>query len=68
MIGKTQAGEWALEAGLFSDEAPLRRTLEIRRNPRAYKDRPELRAWLRELGPIVQEYADVLEEELRRLQ
>lgn len=64
VIGKTQAGEWALAERLFSDEASLKRTLEIRRNPLAYKEDAETREWLRQLGPTVQRCADVLEAEL----
>lgn len=32
-----------------------------------YRDRPEVRAWLKALGPTVQRYADVLEKELERI-
>ena len=64
VISKTRAGEWALEAHLFPEEEALWNTLTIRRDPQAYRDRPEVRAWLRTLGPTVQRYADVLEKEL----
>lgn len=66
VIGKTQAGEWALKEHLFPEEEALQRTLMIRRDPLTYKDRPEVKAWLRALGPTVQRYADVLETELER--
>ena len=66
VISKTDAGTWALKEHLFPDDAPLIRTLEIRRDPSAYKDRPEVREWLRGLGPTVQACADVLERELSR--
>ena len=66
IISKTQAGLWALEQHLFDEEYPLREALEIRRNPLLYKDNPAVKAWLTSLGPVVQEYADVLEKELRR--
>ncbi len=66
VLGKTQAGRRALEEGLFPDEAPLRRTLEIRENPMAYKNLESVRAWLTGLGPVVQQYADVLERELEK--
>ena len=65
VISKTQAGFWALEEYLFSDEAPLRKTLEIRQNPSSFKDRADIKLWLKELGPVVQLYADVLERELQ---
>lgn len=66
VIGKTQAGEWALREHLFPEEAALQRTLLIRRDPLTYRDRPEVKAWLHSLGPTVQRYADVLEKELKK--
>ena len=64
VISKTQAGIWALEEHLFSDETPLRKTIEIRKHPVSFKDRENIKLWLKELGPVVQIYADVLEREL----
>ena len=64
VIAKTKAGIWALEERLFQDEAPLRRTIEIRVNPLSFRGQPGLNEWLRGLGPVVQRYADVLEREL----
>lgn len=64
VTGKTQAGFWALENRLFPDEAPLRKTLEIRLDPLAFKDDEGTKQWLKSLGPVVQRYADVLEQEL----
>ena len=66
VIAKTQAGLRALEEHLFPDEEPLRKTLEIRQNPRAFTGTEELNGWLKSLGPVVQRYADVLEQELQR--
>ncbi len=66
VIGKTRAGEWALREHLFPEEAALQKALLIRKDPLAYKDRPEVKAWLRSLGPTVQRYADVLEKELEK--
>ena len=68
VIAKTQAGLWALEQKLFPDETPLRKTIEIRQHPLYHKDREEIRRWLKGLGPVVQDYADVLEEELRKIE
>lgn len=65
VISKTRAGEWALREHLFPEEA-LQRALLIRRDPLAYRDRAEVKAWLRSLGPTVQQYADVLEKELEK--
>ena len=67
IIAKTQAGIRALEEHLFPDETPLRRTLEIRQHPLCFKDRDDVRQWLKGLGPVVQNYADVLERELRNV-
>ena len=67
VIAKTKAGVWALEEHLFSDEAPLEKTVEIRRHPLSCKDSEPLKSWLRGLGPVVQSYADVLERELMRV-
>ena len=64
IIAKTQAGFWALSEQIFTDEEPLRRTLTIRQHPMVYRDREDVRQWLKELGPVVQRYADVLEREL----
>ena len=65
VISKTQAAVWALEQHLFEEEEPLRKALEIRRNPLVHKDNPEVEVWLASLGPVVQQYADVLEEALK---
>lgn len=64
VIGKTQAGEWALSEHLFRDEGPLKRTLVIRKDPLAYKDDTTIKEWLKTLGPTVQQYADMLEQKL----
>ncbi len=66
VIAKTSAGEWALSEHLFPDEAPLVKTLEIRRNPLKYANDPDIRNWLKSLGPTVQQYADVLDRELAK--
>ena len=64
IITKTQAGRWALSEHIFQDEVPLKKALEIRQNPAAYKDKEDVKQWLRGLGPVVQQYADVLEQEM----
>ena len=67
VIAKTKAGEWALSEHLFPHEEALRKTLTIRRDPLRYKDLLETQAWLENLGPIVQDCADVLEKELNAI-
>ena len=64
VISKTQAGIWALQEHIFPDEDPLKKTIEIRKEPMAYKNREDIRQWLKGLGPVVQKYADALELEL----
>ena len=64
VISKTQAGIWALQEHIFADGDPLRKTIEIRKEPMAYKNREDIQQWLKGLGPVVQRYADVLELEL----
>lgn len=66
VIAKTQAGIWALEEHIFPDEAPLKRTVAIRQSPLSFKGREDVKQWLKTLGPVVQQYADVLERELRK--
>ena len=65
VVSKTQAGIRALEEHLFPDEGQLRKTVEIRQDPQAFRDREDVKQWLKGLGPVVQQYADVLEAELR---
>lgn len=64
VVSKTQAGIWALQEHIFSDEDPLKKTIEVRKEPMAYKNREDIRQWLRGLGPVIQQYADILEREL----
>ena len=64
IIAKTQAGVWALENHIFPNESPIKRALEIRSDPLEFKDRADVKRWLTGLGPTVQQYADVLENEL----
>ncbi len=64
VISKTQAGIWALQEHIFPDEDPLKKTVEIRKEPMAYKNREDVLQWLKGLGPVVQKYADALELEL----
>ena len=65
VISKTQAGIWALKEHLFPDEEALKKTIEIRQAPLTLKDREDIRLWLKKLGPVVQNYADVLAHELQ---
>lgn len=64
VIAKTKAGEWALAERIFPDSEDLKQALAVRRHPLSCKNDPAVRSWLRSLGPAVQRYADVLEQEL----
>jgi len=64
IIAKTQAGIWALSEHIFENEEPMKKAVEIRQNPMKYSDRDDVKQWLKGLGPVVQQYADVLEREL----
>ena len=65
VISKTQAGLWALNEHLFSEETPLRKTVEIRQHPLSFKERDDIKRWVKNLGSVIQQYADVLEHELQ---
>lgn len=67
IIGKTQAGIWALREHIFSDEESLRKTLKIRQQPIRYKYRDDIKLWLSSLGATIQQYADALETELNNV-
>lgn len=64
VISKTQAGIWALQEHIFPNEEPLKKAVEIRKEPMAHKDRKDIQQWLKGLGSVVQQYADILELEL----
>ena len=64
VISKTQAGIWALQEHIFPNEDPLKKTIEVRKEPMTYKNREDIQQWLKGLGPVVQQYADILEAEL----
>ncbi|MBR6090735.1 MAG: nucleotidyltransferase domain-containing protein [Anaerolineaceae bacterium] len=64
VIAKTQAGIWALSEQIFENDEPLRKAIMIRQDPMVYKNRDDVKQWLKSLGPVVQRYADVLEREM----
>ncbi len=68
IIGKTAAGEWALESGLCPEPEALGYALTVRRSPIEYRDRAETLDRAEALDPAVQRYADVLEQELQVMQ
>ncbi|WMJ86969.1 nucleotidyltransferase domain-containing protein [Anaerocolumna sp. MB42-C2] len=64
IISKTNAGYWALEKGLVPNVEVMKKVIKIRENPMMYKDKIEVQDWSETLGPIIQEFADVLEKRL----
>lgn len=65
IISKTAAGEWALKNDLFSDPTALQAALTVRKNPKLFQEKSSLQDLAENLGTAIQQYADVLEQELR---
>lgn len=65
IISKTAAGEWALQNCLFPDTAALEIALAVRKNPQKFQEDTELQDLSEKLGNIIQQYANVLEKELK---
>lgn len=64
IISKTDAGYWALKEELCPEPNQLRKALQIRCEPMRYRDDVEIQHWLSGLGPAVQRFADILQQEL----
>ena len=65
IISKTEAGKWALQQHLCPEPCQMEQTLIVRQNPSEALKTPEIRAWLKTLGPSIQKFAHVLENELK---
>lgn len=65
IISKTDAGEWALQNCLFPDIDVLEIALAVRKNPQKFQEDTELQDLSEKLGNVIQQYADVLEMELK---
>lgn len=65
IISKTAAGEWALQNRLFHNTATLETALAVRKNPKKYQEDAELQDLSEKLGKVIQQYANVLEKELK---
>lgn len=65
IIGKTSAGEQALENNLCSDSSVLEKVIEIRKEPLHFKNDESTKQWLETLGPSIQCFADVLEKGIK---
>lgn len=66
IIAKTEAAQWALENRLCPDPGALEIALKVRKNPLVCKDDPETMDKAKALVQPIQDFADVLEEELSR--
>lgn len=64
IIGKTYAGEWALENNLCPDRDVMEIVIKIRKQPLHFKNDELTRQWLETLGPYIQRFADVLEKNI----
>ncbi len=65
VTSKTKAALWVLEQGLAPEPLVLQRVLHVRRNPEVLVEE-ETRRWLCSLGPVIQRFACVLDDLLRR--
>lgn len=66
IIAKTAAAEWALENGLCPNSDALKYVLEVRKNPIKYKDDKVTFDYAETLAESIQNFADVLENELKK--
>lgn len=64
VTAKTRAGEWALARGLCPAPEALETALRVRKDPPAHAGQKEILDYAETLGPAVQRFADVLENEL----
>lgn len=68
IISKTKAGEWALKNNLCPNKYALKFALKVRKNPLKLKSKPKVMDYAETLGCFVQEYADVLEQQIKNQQ
>lgn len=64
IIGKTDAGEWAMKEGICPCDETLARAVEVRKEPHRFKTDTATFDYAEILGSYIQQYADVLEKEL----
>lgn len=64
VTSKTDAAQWVLEHNVCPVADALAAALAVRRNPMAYRSDPKTLRRAETLGPAVQRFADVLEQEL----
>lgn len=66
IVAKTKAGEWALKNGLCPDASALQTALRVRKEPGIFHKDKGIQTYAVDVGNAVQQYADVLERELKR--
>ena len=64
VTSKTSAAQWVLNNNLCPVPVALETALKVRRNPLAYRNDSDILNYTETLGPEIQRFADVLEEEL----
>lgn len=64
VISKTQAGYWAIAENIVPDEKIMKQVLRIREAPSQYKNEQEVKDWLAQLEPAIQEFNTILERQL----
>lgn len=67
IIAKTEAAKWALSNELCPEPDALGYALKVRENPLEYKNREQTFDYAETLAAPIQRFADVLEEELKRV-
>ena len=67
IIAKTAAAEWALENNLCPVPDVLKMALKVRKAPIEYKNDKQILDYAESLAVPIQNYADVLEDELHRI-
>lgn len=65
IIAKTVSGEWAIENKLVPNIEIMQKAIEIRKEPLKAINDEETLNWCAELGPHIQEFADVLGRNLK---
>ena len=68
IIAKTAAAEWALENNLCPVPDILKTALQVRKAPLEYKNSNQALDYAESLADPIQSFADVLEDELKRLE
>lgn len=68
IAAKTEAAQWALDHRLCPVPNALKAALTVRKNPLAYRDNADVFRYAESLGPEIQLFANVLEQELHAVQ